>query len=92
MTIDQRTQAVKGLNRAFRGCGNSGGRRKIASHLAILHCDYVPSRSSRVHRVDRMARPVELATGTDSVEGQAVQLGPYSGIRPLGEAPVDGGS
>lgn len=38
MTIDERTEAVKGLNRTFRGRGNSCGRYAPASHLVILHC------------------------------------------------------
>lgn len=47
-----------------------------------------PFSGPHVHRVDRAPRPVQVAAGAEFVQDQAVELGPYPGLRPLGEPAV----
>lgn len=50
------------------------------------------SHRSPVHGVDRTTRPVELVSGSDPLEDQAVEIDPHSGFRPLREASMSCGS
>jgi hypothetical protein len=68
----------------------AGSDRRYAPHerdqyLTVVR---VGARDADVHRVDRAPRPVQLTTGSEFVEDQAVELGPHPGFRPLGETPV----
>jgi hypothetical protein len=90
-----------GSGRGCRGCwapemptdkgqtgplGDEVDLRPVLASEDRIRAGQVPLfRRPYVHRVDRTSRPVQLASGAEFVQDQAVQLGPDPGLGPLGE-------
>jgi hypothetical protein len=62
-------------------CTTANNIRHMWSIAGSRHCPHV-------HRIDRAPAPVQVAAPAQLVQDQTVELGPYSGLRPLGEPTV----